>query len=190
MGKLTASEVLEKRRKRYHENKEKASIAQKADYYKNLARHKAYNRKQYLKNREKRLEYARQYRQNRPGLYSKYEKSRKTHDINFKLTKALRARLRMALKINSKTGSFVKDLGCSVTKLKIHLQLKFHRNTKDSKRLMSWNNYGDWHIDHIKPLSSFDLTDRQQFLKACHYTNLQPLWAADNLKKSNKSVAF
>jgi hypothetical protein len=48
---------------------------------------------------------------------------------------------------------------------------------------MTWDNWttDGWHIDHIKPLaSSFDLTDRKQFLEACHYTNLQPLWAKDN----------
>ncbi len=51
---------------------------------------------------------------------------------------------------------------------------------------MSWDNYGEWHIDHIVPLSSFDLTDKSQVNKVCHYTNLQPLWAIDNLRKGDR----
>ncbi len=82
----------------------------------------------------------------------------------------------MAIKTNAKIGSAVRDLGCSVSELMAHLEIKFQPG-------MTWENWGSWHIDHIKPLASFDLTNREQFLIACHYTNLQPLWASDNLAK-------
>jgi len=103
------------------------------------------------------------------------------NDIVFKITSNLRSRLKNALKNNQKSGSAVRDLGCSVDFFKSYIEQKFHLG-------MSWKNYGynGWHLDHIIPLSWFDLTDREQFLKACHYTNLQPLWAIDNLKKSDK----
>jgi hypothetical protein len=116
-----------------------------------------------------------------------YAKIRSKHDINFKLCKNLRTRLYCALKDNLKTGSAVEDLGCSIAKLKIHLQLKFTRRPKNSAQIMTWNNYeySGWHIDHVRPLSSFDLSDPAQLKEACHYTNLQPLWSEENLRKSD-----
>ena len=53
---------------------------------------------------------------------------------------------------------------------------------------MTWNNHGlyGWHIDHIKPVSKFNLLDLEEQRRAFHYTNLQPLWALDNIRKSNK----
>jgi hypothetical protein len=100
-------------------------------------------------------------------------------DPHFKLRKNLRERLRNALLGRARKGSAVGDLGCSIQELKIHLEKLFLSG-------MSWENYGEWHIDHIKPLSSYNLTVREQLLDACHYTNLQPLWATDNLRKSDK----
>ena len=57
---------------------------------------------------------------------------------------------------------------------------------------MSWDNKGraGWHIDHIIPLSAFDLTDREQVIEACHYTNLQPSWEQDNLIKANNHITM
>jgi hypothetical protein len=53
---------------------------------------------------------------------------------------------------------------------------------------MNWDNYGEWHIDHIIPLSSANT--EEEIYKLCHYTNLQPLWAEDNIKKSNKIIKY
>ena len=102
-------------------------------------------------------------------------------DTSNRLADNLRSRLRKAIKNNQKTGSAVDDLGCSIEELKIYLESQFQDN-------MSWDNYGlkGWHIDHIIPLASFDLTIEEEFKKACHYTNLQPLWAKDNLIKGAK----
>lgn len=104
---------------------------------------------------------------------------RKRTDISFKLAINLRNRIRMAMKRGTKSGSAVRDLGCTVPELKVHLENKFLPD-------MTWENHGDWHIDHIKPLAKFDLTNLDQFKEACHYTNLQPLWAVDNISKSDK----
>jgi hypothetical protein len=106
---------------------------------------------------------------------------REIRKLNYKLSNRLRQRLCKAIDGNYKTGSAVKDLGCTVEQLKQHLESKFQTG-------MTWDNWriDGWHIDHIKPLASFDLTDRKQLLEACHYTNLQPLWATDNLRKGDK----
>lgn len=111
-----------------------------------------------------------------------YQKTKYKRNLNFKLTKVLRSRLRDALNGNFKTGSAVEDLGCSIEFLKQHLESKFSLG-------MTWDNWAfdGWHIDHIIPLCEFDLTKEEQLKKAVHYTNLQPLWAKDNFnKKSNK----
>ena len=107
--------------------------------------------------------------------------ARRSVDVDFKLRQTLRTRLNRALKMNWKSGSSVKDLGCSIQELKAHLESLFSEG-------MTWLNHSrdGWHIDHIQPLSKFDLTDRSQFKEACNYMNLQPLWAADNIRKRDR----
>ena len=104
-------------------------------------------------------------------------------DVGYRLAHLLRGRLRIALAQNYKTGSAVRDLGCSIPDLRAHLESLF-------EPAMTWGNYGigkgKWHIDHIMPLSAFDLTNRQHFLLACHYLNLQPLWGEENIAKHDK----
>ena len=112
--------------------------------------------------------------------YNLYFVERQKTDINFRLACNLRKRMSAIIK-GQKKGSAVKDLGCSIEQFRIHIESLFQPG-------MNWDNYGlhGWHLDHKYPLSKFELTNREQFLKACHYTNLQPLWAIDNIQKSNK----
>jgi len=105
---------------------------------------------------------------------SYYNKERKKIDVLFKLKVDMRNSVNRYLKYRSqKTFDIV---GCSPQFLKEYLQNQF---TKE----MSWDNHGlfGWHIDHITPLSS--AKTEEELYKLCHYTNLQPLWAGDNLKK-------
>lgn len=110
-----------------------------------------------------------------------YLKNKYDNDIQHHLRVILRNRLNDALGNEFKSGSAVRDLGCTIPELKFYLEGMF-------KAGMNWESWGEWHIDHIIPLSWFDLSDRNQLLKACNYSNLQPLWAKDNLKKNNKFI--
>lgn len=111
------------------------------------------------------------------GYLPDYRRKRLKADPQYKLAVNLRKRLWQTLQNHTnKVGSAVRDLGCSVEFLKQHLESQFQVG-------MTWENYGHWHIDHKKPLASFDLTDRKQFLEVCHYTNLRPLWAKENISK-------
>ncbi len=96
-----------------------------------------------------------------------------------RLKSNLRSRIKQAFKKNYKTGSAVRDLGMPIILFQLYIASKW-------KPGMCWSNYGKWHLDHIIPLVSFDLTNREEFLKACHYTNYQPLWAFENLSKGCK----
>jgi hypothetical protein len=110
---------------------------------------------------------------------SSYKKNRKKNDIEYRLRCIIRSRLGRIRRNHSMRT--IEWLGCSIAELKLHLESKFLPG-------MDWDNHGlyGWHIDHIIPISNFDVTNSEEFKKACHYTNLQPLWAKDNLVKSNK----
>lgn len=119
-------------------------------------------------------------RQKRKSAVAKQVRERRKMDMNFRLKGSLQSRLRSALKGAVKAASTVELLGCSTETLRLHLESQFTDG-------MSWENYGKtgWHIDHIKPCAFFDLTIDEQQRECFHYTNLQPLWAEDNLKKSD-----
>jgi hypothetical protein len=172
-------------------HKEEKAIYQK-DYRETHKEEKKSYEKVYREtNKEKITAYRKNYRithrKEVTTCRKKYQKKRRQTDPQFKIASNLRTRLWNALNDNQKIGSAVKDLGCSVEELKIYLESKFYPNLITGET-MSWSNYGiqGWHIDHIRPLVSFDLTDIKEFLDACNYKNLQPLWAKENLSKGDK----
>jgi hypothetical protein len=131
--------------------------------------------------------YQKQYRNNNKHRIAEQKRrwirDRYTHDIQFKLRTIIRSRFKVAIHNNTKSGKAVELLGCSIMEFKTYIEAKF-------ESWMNWDNWGrydidrmTWHIDHIVPLASFDLSDPEQLKKACHYTNLQPLLAYDNLSK-------
>lgn len=113
--------------------------------------------------------------------YKIYEENRKNVDPEFKLLHTLRSRLNSALK-NKKAPKNIKTLdflSCSCSFLINYLEAKFQEG-------MTWENHGQWHIDHIKPCAAFNILDEEELKKCFHYTNLQPLWAKENLIKGKK----
>ena len=167
---------LKAQRKAYNEtNRDKQKAYREANKEKIKIRSKAY--REVNKNKIK------TYNEVNRDKINSYKRNRFKTDIQYKLSCNLRNRLYDSIKNNQKAGSAVKDLGCTIEELKSYLESKFQPG-------MTWDNWSidGWHIDHIKPLMSFDLNDRKQFLEACHYTNLQPLWSTDNLSKGDKLI--
>ena len=157
-------------------------------YSKNKDKIKKRLKEWYLENKEKRKE---RYKENSRINYYKdkkkkmarvmaYQKIKNKTDINWILRKRLRGRLQKALKGIIKSKRTMELLGVPhLDFLKAWLQSQF-------KEGMTWENRHLWHIDHIIPCSSFDLTKPEEQAKCFHYTNLQPLWASENLSKGNR----
>ena len=99
-------------------------------------------------------------------------------DHAYRLKVRLRSRIRKVVKRGVVSERTMDIIDCSAAFLRAHLESKF----KDG---MNWDNMGEWHIDHIKPCALFDLSDINQVKECFHYSNLQPLWAEDNLAKSD-----
>jgi hypothetical protein len=108
-----------------------------------------------------------------------YQRMRYRDDLDYRLKNLARNRVRSALRGASKSARTMELIGCPVETLKAHLQKQFLPG-------MTWENYGKWHVDHIHPCASFDLTNPAEQRICFNYSNLQPLWAKDNLSKGAK----
>lgn len=112
----------------------------------------------------------------------KYQRNRRRNDPAFRIRGALGSRLRIGIiwAGGTKSHRTHEYIGCSFKELRLHLEKKFRPG-------MTWENYGPvWHVDHIRPCASFDLTDMEQQRACFHYSNLQPLFKEENIKKGAK----
>jgi hypothetical protein len=180
------ADKYKKRRLHYREeNREKILERNRLRYQANPEKYRETARQWAAANREKILERKKEYRgNNRERLrfeHSLYCRNRRNEDVLFKLITNTRAAINRAIIRNSKRGRAIDLLGCSIEKLKKHIESQF-------KQGMSWKNWSlhGWHIDHKIPISSFNLSDPEQQRICFNYKNLQPLWAIDNLKKHAK----
>ena len=177
------SKILDKVKKHRLNNiniiREKDRDRSKIKYKENPEKLKIY----YENNKEKILEYKKNWSVvNRDKIKiqkKEYIKNRKKLDILYYLKSVCRLRLYHFLNKNNitKNNKTFEIIGCTPQELKEHLEKQFVVG-------MSWENKNLWHIDHIIPLSS--AKTEEELYKLCHFTNLQPLWAEENLKKSNK----
>lgn len=153
----------------------------------NRAKINAYARKLYnSKSEEQRIEYAKKKKQYHalPAVRArvrKHNRKRRRTDIQFKLGLNLRRRILLALKGETKSASTQELIGCTIPHLIIHLESQF-------KEGMAWENHslGGWHIDHIVPCVVFDLSDPDQQRRCFNFSNMQPLWAYENLSKHGR----
>lgn len=165
------SEKIKEYVKEYQKNNIKKIKEYNKGYRKNNSEKiKEYHKEHYKNNREKKKEYQ-----------NKYEKNRRVTDPLYKLSCNLRSRTRQAFRVNfwQKNNTTAEILGASYEICAQNIENKFTEG-------MTWKNHGEWHIDHIIPLASAKTA--KELITLCHYTNLQPLWAFDNLSKGNKMV--
>ena len=164
------AQAIKRYRKKYYEDKKENLLKSSRDNYQNnkeviLARNRKYKEKNRDAIRKKQKEYKRQ---------------RLINDKSFYFVEVARRRMLNALNgVAEKSARTVELLGCTGDFAVAYLESKFLPG-------MNWKNRKEWHIDHIKPLSIFDLTNPEEQCKAFHYTNLQPLWAIDNRRKAAK----
>jgi hypothetical protein len=143
-------------------------------------------RRSYWRNPLRSIEYSRRWRKENPErrrLQHRREALRRRADARLRLLMLIRRRIHLALNNHWKSGRTIELLGCSGDELRRHLESLFAGG-------MGWENYGrghgKWHIDHIIPCSAFDLERAEHQRRCFHFSNLQPMWAEENLAKSNK----
>lgn len=162
----------------FKHNKINKKVNSKKYYENNKELIKERSRNYYKENKEKVKELAKTRAEKNKDKRNKKLNERYHNDVLYRLTVNTRNLISKSIKRNgfSKNSKTREILGCSFEEFKSHIENKFIEN-------MSWENYGEWHIDHKTPSSWAN--SEEEIIKLNHYTNLQPLWAEDNLSKGN-----
>ena len=170
-----------KSRRIFYSPEEAAERIRQRDLVRNAKRRKTknYNDTQ----RERKRAWRKANRERHLATSRAYDAKQLRENIQRRLSKNLRHRICKATFGKTRSASAVRDLGIDIPGFRSYLESRFLDG-------MTWDNYGKWHIDHITPLRAFDLSDEQQARAACHYSNLQPLWALDNQRKWCKHQAW
>ncbi len=150
----------------------------------NAERCRSYTKQYYAKNKKAQREKAKKwFKQNRDRHLKNrraWAKQQRKSNPNFKLSANAHTRIWILLTRKQKTCSTLELIGCSIPELRAHLEKQF-------KPGMTWKNYGPaWHVDHIRPCAKFNLSDPSQQRECFHFSNLQPLFAKDNLQKGSR----
>jgi len=157
---LNKDEYIQKKKDEYYKRKNEEYVKQKIK--------QSYKKKQIDKYYTKK---------NSVNYYSENRKNNILVQLTDNLSKRIYGQLQ---KLNiKKTFRYNDLLGCTLNEFGEYIESKFIDN-------MSFDNYPEWEIDHMIPVSAFDFNNEDEIIKCCHYTNLQPLWKHDNRKKSNK----
>ena len=180
--------IVKKKYFQMYRKKNRSKINEAQKKWSHSENGKKYKKEYRLKNIVKLTKYDAE-RRKKPGYKEKFNLNYKNwinkrlkEDPHFKMKQNLSHRIYMALKGVAKSKKTINLLGCTIEEFWIHLEKSF-------KPGMTKENYGKWHVDHIRPCASFDLSKPEEQIKCFHYTNLQALWAYENISKSDKFVA-
>lgn len=174
---------------RFKKNRSWVMLDCRTCYYKHIVKpYRASKRKPKVKLTEeekkiKRKEYKKKYKAANPEKIAEQRRrnrERKSSNPIYKVQRNIRKRLKKQLDKGFRIGQTSEMLGCSLVEFKTHIEAQFYAG-------MTWENYGTyWHIDHIKPVCSFDLTKPNIAKEVNHFSNLRPLLAVDNIRKSQE----
>jgi hypothetical protein len=165
------------KKEHYKNNKERLNKLTKQYYQNNKEKIKKHAREYYKNN----IEYKKEYRIKNKEKINSYTKYRRKNDYLFKLKGNILSLIYQSIKSKgySKKSKTYQILGCTSIEFKLYIEKQFTKG-------MNWENQGQWHFDHIYPISL--AKDEDEVIKLNHYTNFQPLWAIDNIKKGNKII--